>query len=83
MKNHAMVLEQIRRLVGDALQIEPEDITENTVFRDDLGADSLEVYQIVMAVEQEFDLELEQSMSDVRVRTVGELAERVTAAMKM
>ncbi len=83
MKNHAMVLEQIRRLVGDALQLEPEDITENTVFRDDLGADSLEVYQIVMAVEQEFDLELEQSMSDVRVRTVGELAERVTAAMKM
>lgn len=77
-----MVLEQLQRLIGDALQVEPDDITAETAFRDDLGADSLEVYQIVMAAEQEFDLELEQSMADARFRTVGELAERITAAMK-
>ncbi len=75
-----MIFEQLRHLIADALQMAPEDIAENMSFRDDLGADSLEVYQIVMAAEQAFDVELENKMSDALVQTVGELRERIAAA---
>ncbi len=76
-----MIWKQVQQLVADALQINPEEISEKTRFRDDLGADSLEVFQIVMAVEQCFDIVLEQSMADVKLRTVGELCEKVKETM--
>lgn len=76
-----MIWKQIRQLVADALMVDVEEITESTRFRDDLGADSLEVFQIVMMTEQCFDIVLEQSMADVKLRTVGELRDKVEETM--
>ena len=64
------------------LQIDPEDIIVEASFSKDLGADSLELYQIVMLVEDTFQIELEQSMKDVKVETVGELIDKINENLR-
>ena len=68
-----MVLEKLSGLLCEQLDIEPDEVNENTDIINDLGADSLDVVDLVMTLEDEFDIEIPDE--DIEgIRTVGELA---------
>ena len=52
----------MQMIISEVLSLEPEDFRPEMSFVDDLGADSLEVFQIVMAIEEEFDIGLEDGV---------------------
>ena len=51
-----MELEKLQKIIAEVLNVDTEEITPDTTFVDDLGADSLDVFQIVMGIEEEFDI---------------------------
>ena len=53
------MLEKMKEIIADQLSVDADTITEATSFKDDLGADSLDVFQIVMGIEEEFDIQIE------------------------
>jgi len=74
-----MELEKIKRIIAGVLNIEPSGITPDSTFIEDLGADSLDVFQIVMGIEEEFDIEISPEDAE-RIGTVGEAVELVRSA---
>ena len=52
------ILEKIIEITAEQLNVEPDTITPDTYFMDDLDADSLDLFEILMAVEEEFDVEI-------------------------
>lgn len=53
-----MEFEKLKQVIAQILNVDPEEITMETTFMEDLGADSLDVFQIVMGIEEEFDIEI-------------------------
>ena len=53
-----MEFEKIQKIIGEVLGVDADSITMETTFVDDLGADSLDVFQIIMGIEEEFDIEI-------------------------
>lgn len=53
-----MEFEKLKQIIAQILNVDPEEITRETTFLEDLGADSLDVFQIVMGIEEEFDIEI-------------------------
>ena len=53
-----MEFEKLKKVIADVLNVDPDEITMETTFIDDLGADSLDVFQIIMGIEEEFDIEI-------------------------
>ena len=51
-----MEFEKIQEIIADVLSVDVDEITPETTFVDDLGADSLDVFQIIMGIEEEFDV---------------------------
>lgn len=49
-----MEFEKLKKIIAEVLNVDPDEITMETTFQDDLGADSLDVYQIIMGIEEEF-----------------------------
>lgn len=66
-----MELDKLRRIIAEVLCVDTREITEETSFVGDLCADSLDLYQIVMGIEEEFSIEISQEDAE-RVSTVGE-----------
>lgn len=64
-----MEFEKLQRIIAEVLSMDPEEITRKKKFVDDLGADSLEVFQIIMGIEDAFDVILEEDAVN-RVDTV-------------
>lgn len=52
------MLEKMKELIADQLSVESDSITESTTFKDDLGADSLDLFELVMALEDEYHVEI-------------------------
>lgn len=52
------MLEEMREMIAEQLNCEESSITESTSFKDDLGADSLDLFELVMALEEEYDVEI-------------------------
>ena len=73
-----MELEKLREIIGEDLNIDPDTITADTTFVDDLGADSLDIFQIIMGMEEEYDIELESEAAE-QIRTVGDAVEAIRA----
>lgn len=67
-----MMLEKIKEIAADNLGIEAEKITENASFKEDLGVDSLDLFELVMALEEEFDLEIPSEDLE-QLSTVGDV----------
>ena len=63
-----------------SLNVDPEEITMDTTFMDDLGADSLDVFQIIMGIEEEFDIEIPAEKAE-KITTVEEAVELIKGAM--
>ena len=66
-----MELDKLRRIIAEVLCVDTREITEETSFVDDLCEDSLDLYQIVMGIEEEFSIEISQEDAE-KVSTVGE-----------
>ena len=68
-----MEFEKLKGIIADVLNVDENEITMETTFVDDLGADSLDVFQIIMGIEEEFDIEElgEEDLSSIS--TVGDL----------
>jgi len=66
-----MELEKLKKIIAEVLGVDPDEINEKTTFLEDLGADSLDVYQMVMAIEETYDILISRDMAE-QIRTVGE-----------
>lgn len=53
-----MEFEKLKKIISEVLNVEADEITMETTFVDDLGADSLDIFQIIMGIEEEFDIEI-------------------------
>ena len=71
-----MELEKIKAIIAEVLNIDAYSITEDTTFVDDLGADSLDIFQIVMGIEEEYDIELDNESVE-QIQTVGDAVEAI------
>jgi len=70
------MLDKIISIIRDQLNIEDADITEDTSFKDDLGVDSLDLLELVMAFEEEYDIELNPEELE-GISTVGDILEYI------
>ena len=75
-----MEFEKLRSIIADILNIDEEEITEDSKFVDDLGADSLDIAQIMMGIEDEFGVEIPSDAAEGIV-TVGDAVEQIKKAM--
>ena len=75
-----MEFEKLKKVVAEVLNVDPDEITMETTFVDDLGADSLDVFQIIMGIEEEFDIEIPAEKAE-KVTTVEEAVELIKGAM--
>ena len=67
-----MELEKLQKIIAEVLNVDAQEVTMDTTFVDDLGADSLDIFQIIMGIEEEFDIEMPNE--DVEhIVTVGEI----------
>ena len=73
-----MVLEQIIKMVAEQFMIDENEITADTSFVDDLGADSLDVVELTMALEEEFSLPEISDDELKKIATVGDLVDYVS-----
>jgi acyl carrier protein len=69
-----MEFEKLKEVIADVLNVDTEEITMDTTFVDDLGADSLDVVQITMMLEEEFDIEFDPELVD-KIVTVADAVE--------
>ena len=75
-----MEFEKLQGIIAEVLNIEPEDVTMAATFVDDLGADSLDIFQIIMGIEEEFDIESPNEAAE-QIVTVGDAVEQIKNAL--
>ena len=75
-----MEFEKIKGIIVDVLGCNGDEITMDTTFVDDLGADSLDIFQIIMGIEDEFDIEIETEDAE-KIATVGDAVEQIKNAI--
>ena len=66
-----MEFEKLASIIAQVLSLDPKEITMETAFVDDLGADSLDLFQIIMGIEEAFDIEVPESAAE-QINTVGD-----------
>ena len=76
-----MEFEKLQKIISEVLNIEPDEITMETTFVDDLGADSLDVFQIIMGIEEEFDVEIAYDAAE-KIVTVKDAVDQIKEAIK-
>ncbi len=76
-----MEFEKVKAIIADVLNIDQEEITRDTTFLNDLGADSLDVFQIIMEIEDTFDIEISNEEVETIV-TVGDVVDRIKEAIE-
>ena len=75
-----MEFEKLKEVIAEVLNVDPEEITMQSTFVDDLGADSLDVFQIIMGIEEEFDIEIPPEKAE-KISTVEEAVELIKGAL--
>ncbi|MBQ4308058.1 MAG: acyl carrier protein [Lachnospiraceae bacterium] len=75
-----MELEKLKEIISQVLSVDANEITEETRITEDLGADSLDLYQIVLSIEQEFNISVEDERIE-KVTTVGDALKLITEAV--
>ncbi len=75
-----MEFEKLKGIIADVLNVDENEITMETTFVDDLGADSLDVFQIIMGIEEEFDIEINQEEAE-KIVSVGDAVDEIKKAL--
>ena len=75
-----MEFEELKKIIAEVLNVDEDEITMDTTFVDDLGADSLDVFQIIMGIEEEFDIEIENEEAE-KIVTVSDAVEQIKNAL--
>ncbi|MDD6478266.1 MAG: acyl carrier protein [Oscillospiraceae bacterium] len=73
-----MVFEKIKKILAEQLDVDEEELTMETKIAEDLGADSLDVVELLMAIEDEFDVEVPDDEIE-NVKTIGDVVEYIQA----
>ena len=76
-----MVFEKVRQILCDQLDLEEDQVTLDSNIADDLNADSLDLVDLVMSLEEEFDIEFEDEDVET-IKTVGDLVKHIEANME-
>ena len=71
-----MEFEKLQEIIADVMNVPKEDITPDTTFVDDLGADSLDIFQIVMGIEEAFDIEIDNDVAE-KIVTVQDAVNQI------
>lgn len=71
-----MEFEKLQGIIAEVLNIEPEEVTMAATFVDDLGADSLDIFQIIMGIEEEFDIEIDNDEAE-KISTVQDAVDQI------
>ena len=71
-----MEFEKLQKIIAEVMNVSEEEIRPETTFVDDLGADSLDVFQIIMGIEQEFDIEIDNEEAE-KIKTVQDAADQI------
>ena len=74
-----MEFEKLREIIADVMNIDEKEIKEDSSFENDLGADSLDVFQIIMGIEDAFDIEIDNDEAE-KIGTVGDAVEQIKNA---
>ena len=75
-----MEFDKLKEVIADVLSVDPNEITLETTFMEDLGADSLDVFQIIMGIEEAFEIEIPADKVE-RISTVGEAVDLIKNSM--
>ena len=75
-----MEFEKLRDIIVEVLNVDENEVTMESTFIDDLGADSLDVFQIIMGLEEEFDIEIPNEEAE-KIVTVGDAVEQIKKAV--
>lgn len=75
-----MEFEKLQKIISEVLNVDTDEITMDTTFVDDLGADSLDLFQIIMGIEEEFDIEISNEDAE-NIVTVGDAVEQIKNAL--
>ena len=75
-----MEFEKLKEFIAEVLNVDADEITMDTTFVDDLGADSLDIFQIIMGIEEEFDIEISNEDAE-KIVSVGDAVEQIKNAI--
>ena len=71
-KENKIMLEKVKEIVAESLNVEESTLSETTSFKEDLGADSLDLFEMVMALEEEFEVEIPTEDLE-NIKTIGDV----------
>jgi acyl carrier protein len=66
------IMEKVKKIIVDQLGVEADKVKEDSSFIDDLGADSLDIVELIMAFEEEFDIEISDEEAE-KIKVVGDV----------
>ncbi|HJB81610.1 acyl carrier protein [Mediterraneibacter glycyrrhizinilyticus] len=75
-----MEFEKLQDIIADVLNVQKDEIKPETTFVDDLGADSLDIFQIIMGIEEEFDIEIDNDEAE-KIVTVQDAVDQIKKAV--
>ena len=71
-----MELEKLQKIIAEVLNVDTQEVSMDTTFVEDLGADSLDIFQIIMGIEEEFDIEIPTEQVE-KIVSVGDAVEEI------
>jgi acyl carrier protein len=80
-REYVSTFDRVKKVVVDQLDVNPDEVTPEASFVDDLGADSLDVVELVMGLEEEFDLEIPDEDAE-KITTVGHAVQYIDEKSK-
>lgn len=75
-----MVFEKVRTLICEQLDIDENKVTEDSAMIEDLGADSLDVVDLIMSIEEEFDITIPETSTE-DIKTVGDIVKYIESVI--
>ena len=76
-----MEFEKLQKIIAEVLNLSEEEIRPDSTFVDDLGADSLDVFQIIMGIEEEFDIEIDNEEAE-KITTLQDAVDQIKKAVE-
>ena len=76
----AAIAEKIKAVIAEQLGVKPEEVTDQAKFVDDLGADSLDTVELLMELEEEFDINIPDDAAE-KIQTVGQAIDHIQDAV--